>query len=62
MIPFFIEKMYSTLGKLISAADSNKAIKYVSLTGNGKYFSSGNELSNFKNTPENAKQRTDLIR
>ena len=43
----FSKLMYKELEKAIRTASKNEAIKVIMLTGNGDYYSSGNDLSNF---------------
>ena len=41
-------EMYVELTKALNSASSSEEVKVVFLTGAGDYFSSGNDLSNFR--------------
>jgi Delta3-Delta2-enoyl-CoA isomerase len=43
----FSIQMYLEVGKALKTAKTNKKIKLVTLTGEGEYFSSGNDLGFF---------------
>ncbi|XP_003384577.1 PREDICTED: enoyl-CoA delta isomerase 2, mitochondrial-like [Amphimedon queenslandica] len=44
-------KMYEDITSLLNSSASNPAIKATVVTGNGDYYCSGNDLSNFMNIP-----------
>lgn len=43
--------MYEDITSLLNSSANNSAIKATVVTGNGDYYCSGNDLSNFMNIP-----------
>jgi enoyl-CoA hydratase/carnithine racemase len=49
--------MYTAIGEALNAAADDPSVKVAVLTGTGKWYSSGNDLSNFtKNMPPGGPQ------
>ena len=49
--------MYTAIGETLNAAAENPSVKVAVLTGTGKWYCSGNDLSNFtKNMPAGGPQ------
>lgn len=44
--------MYNEIAKTLKEADSNSDVIACCITGNGPYFSSGNDLNNYTGTME----------
>lgn len=55
------KQVYDDIAACLRYFDSNDKVNVTVLTGNGKYFSSGNDLSGFAKTPQNtAKDRENM--